>query len=416
VPVRSRCRFAIVAFALLGLLAAAPGPTARTQRAPAVLPLLHAKSLVYEGAFRLPLPLPLSAKDTFDYGGTALAYDPTRNGLFLVGHAWYQLTAEVSIPRPSPGPRLAGLLRARYLQRFTDATDGLIKRPSSCCGTDVGGQLVFDRRLYGSVYVYYDASDSQRASHWSRPSTSLTHGRARGLFTLGRQGAGFVSGFMAAVPAVWRSSLGGGAITGNCCIPIISRTSFGPAAFAFDPARLTDPRKPAPDAPLFYYPQSHPTIGQWDGSWDPGRGRAFNGNTSITGVVFPTGTRTILFFGRQGTGPFCYGEPTSSRSLNGKPTRDGTTWCYDPDGGGKGPHGYPYQAEVWAYDAGDALAVRQHRKRPWQVEPYAVWRLRLPFGSTQIGGAAYDPAHRLAYVSAQYADGSAPVIAVFKVS
>ena len=45
----------------------------------------------------------------------------------------------------------------------------------------------------------------------------------------------------------------------------------------------------------------------------------------------------------------------------------------------------------------------------------AVWRLRLPFGSIQIGGAAYDPARNLIYLSEQYADGPAPVIVAFQV-
>ena len=46
---------------------------------------------------------------------------------------------------------------------------------------------------------------------------------------------------------------------------------------------------------------------------------------------------------------------------------------------------------------------------------YATWRLSLPLHSPQIGGAAYDPARGLIYVSQQYADGAAPVIDVFKV-
>ena len=73
-------------------------------------------------------------------------------------------------------------------------------------------------------------------------------------------------------------------------------------------------------------------------------------------------------------------------------------------------------AEVWAYDAAQLRAVRRGRKRPWQVKPYATWKLRLPFGSGQIGGAAYDPTRRLIYVSQQYGNGSEPVIHVFKVS
>jgi hypothetical protein len=239
-------------------------------------------------------------------------------------------------------------------------------------------------------------------------------GSAKGLFEVGNAGAGFVSGFMAEVPAQWRRLLGAPSLTGNCCIPIISRTSFGPAAFAFDPSRLGRSR-PLPAAPLVYYPQAHTTLGAWDASWNPPT-VLFGGGTTIRGVVFPRRARTVLFFGTQGTGPFCYGEGTDQRDLAGTPTPDGSTWCYDPDGSSKGTHAYPYVAEVWAYDAKDLLAVRRGRRRPWQVRPYATWTLRLPFGSGQIGGAAYDPRRGLIYVSQQYGNGTDPVIHVFKVT
>lgn len=375
-------------------------------------PRLEPSSLRYVGAFRVPLSQ--GARKTFDYGGTALAYDPDRNALFAVGHAQFQLTAEISIPRPGRARRIEGLPRARYVQGFTDATDGLIDKPPSCCGTDVGGQLVMGGRLYGSVYVYYDAADKQVRSHWARPSTSLTRGRARGLFQVGRLGAGFVSGWMTAVPPAWRRSLGGSAITGNCCIPIISRTSFGPAAFSFDPTNLRSGRV-NPDHPLVYYPQDHPELGPWSGSWSPRQGRLFDGGTTIGGVVFPGGSRSVLFFGTQGVGKFCYGDPTDQPGLAGKTAPDGATWCYDPTGGGKGPHTYPYQAEVWAYDAAQLAAVRSGRRRPWQIRPYAVWRLRLPHGSPDIGGATYDPRRGLIYLAQQNADGPAPLIEVLRV-
>ena len=386
------------------LLAAAATPATSAPR-------LHASSLRYVGSFRLPAAV--SDQKTFDFGGTALAYDPVRRGLFVVGHPHYQLTAEVSIPRLRKSKRVDRLRRARFLQGFRDATDGLITQPPSCCGTDIGGQLVYRGRLYGTVYVYYDASDSQTTSHWFRPSTSLKRGRARGLFQLTSPGAGFVSGWLALVPKAWRKALGGPVLTGNCCIPIISRTSFGPAAFSFNPSWLGHKRH-AIAHPLEYYPDSHPTIGPWDGSWDPRHGRYFDGGTSIGGMVFPRVGRSLLFFGTQGTGKFCYGDPTNDRSLDGKTAPDGATYCYDPNGGGKGPHTYPYEPRVWAYDARQLAAVRHHHKRPWQVRPYATWKLKLPFDSAQVGGAAYDPHHNLIYISQQDVDGPAPVIDVFR--
>jgi hypothetical protein len=396
-----------LAVAVALLLAAAPASASPlTQRR------LARADLAYRGAFLLPAQV--SDQKTFAYGGTALAYNPRHHSLFAVGHDWYQLSAEVSIPRVVKSSRLRDLHRARFLQPFTDATDGRIDATG---GDDnkIGGQLVYRGRLYGSVYVYYDASDSQVVSHWVRPSTSLSAGKAQGLYRVGKLGAGFVSGYMALVPSGWRSLLGGPALTGNCCIPIISRTSYGPAAFAFDPARLGGGARGIPDSPLVYYPSQHPALGDWNATWNPRKGVFFNGATTIRGVVFPKGTRSILFFGTQGVGPFCYGEGTDRRDLAGKPTPDGTMWCYDPDDSSKGTHAYPYVSEVWAYDAARFVGVRNGHRQPWQVRPYATWRIRLPFGSSRIGGAAYDPKAGRIYVSQQYGEGTDPVIHVFRV-
>src|SRR5438128_6045358 len=326
-----------VLISALALTAAPAGASPLTERR------LSHSDLAYQGAFLLPGQV--SDQKTFAYGGTALAYNPLNHSLFAVGHDWYQLSAEVTIPRPVKSSRLRDLHRARFLQPFTDATDGRIDATGGT-NNKIGGQLVYRGRLYGAVYVYYDASDSQVVSHWVRPSTSLNSGKAKGLYRVGKLGAGFVSGYMALVPSGWRSLLGGPALTGNCCIPIISRTSYGPAAFAFDPARLGGAAPGIQDSPLVYYPSQHPALGDWDATWNPHTGVLFNGATTIRGVVFPKGRRSVLFFGTQGVGPFCYGEGTDRRDLAGKPTPDGTTWCYDPDDSSKGTHAYPYVSEV----------------------------------------------------------------------
>jgi hypothetical protein len=386
--------------------------SASAASSPRSLPRVTRASLVYAGAFRLPAPT--SDQHTFAYGGTALAYDPAGHGLFVVGHDWYQLDAEVSIPRAVHGKSLSRLHRARMLQPFVDPTGGKIDTTG---GDDnkLGGQLVYRGRLVGDAYVYYDAAGQQVASHWARSSTSLKSGSVSGLFRVGTVGPGFVSGFMASVPKPWQRLLGGPALTGNCCIPIISRTSFGPDAFAFDPAKLQGKAgTKVPAKPLLYYSQQHPTLGHWDASWNPPRVE-FGGGTAIKGVVFPNGTRSVLYFGTQGVGKFCYGEGTSDKSKNGKPTGDGTIWCYDPDNSSKGTHAYPYRPMVWAYDARDLAAVRAGKRKPWKVRPYAVWKLPLAFRSPYIGGAAYNSARRLVYVTQQFVDGEQPIVAVFHV-
>jgi hypothetical protein len=374
--------------------------------------LLAASDLVYQGAFLLPE----SSLDrtSFSYGGTALAYNASHNSLFAVGHDWYQLSAEVTIPTLVASTDLDDLNTASFLQPFTDATNGKIDNTGGTTNK-IGGQLVYQGRLYGTSYIYYDAPGAQVVSHWVRPSTSLSSGKATGLYQVGELGAGMVSGYLGEIPAAWRGALGGPVLTGNCCLSIISRTSFGPAAFAFDPARL-GAVNPVPDAPLMYYPTAHPELGDWDATWNPSGGVFFNGTTMVRGVVFPAGTRSVLFFGTQGTGEFCYGEGTDDPALVGLPTGDGSIWCYDPDGSSKGTHGYPYVAQVWAFDANDLVAVRDGTKEPWEVRPYTTWTLSLPFGSGVIGGAAYDASTGSIYVSQQYGNGTDPVIHVFHVA
>jgi len=391
----------------------APTPAPTSAPAPGNLPLLQKSDLQYRGAFLLPSWT--SDATSFSYGGTALAYNPTQHSLFIVGHDQYQRTAEVSIPLPVQSTTLSALPRATLLQPFTDVTEGKLPliNPPDPNAKKIGGHLVYNDHLYVSGYSYYDGAATQGVSHFVRPLSLTTTGQGRGPAQVGTLGAGFVSGYMTLIPLEWQSAFGGPALTGNCCLSIISRTSYGPAAFVFDPATVGG-TTPVPDSPLVYYPSSHPTLGTWGDSWNPSGGVFWDGSTVIRGLVFPSGSRSVLFFGTQGVGGFCYGEGTSDPRLAGKPTPDGTIWCYDPDDPYKGTHGYPYTPMVWAYDANELLAGKQGQKQPWEVTPYATWPLTWPFGSATLGGAAYDAVTGTIYVSQQFGNGSDPVIHVFR--
>src|SRR5262249_38674570 len=161
------------------------------------------------------------------------------------------------------------------------------------------------------VYDYYDGCGCNAvSSHFVSGLNLSVRGDVTGPFRIGDVNPSFVSGFMMPVPAEWQATLGGPMLTGNCCLSIISRASFGPAAFAFDPANL-GALAPVPATPLVEYPQAHPTLGTWNSTWD-GVTALFNSTTQIKGAVLVQGTRSVLFFGRQGTGTFCYGQGTST--------------------------------------------------------------------------------------------------------
>ena len=189
-------------------------------------------------------------------------------------------------------------------------------------------------------------------SHFVRPLTLSQPGQVEGPFRVGPLGAGFYSGYLGVVPPEWWADLGGPALTGNADLGVITRTSFGPAVFTFDPENMT----PTAAQPLVYYDVHHQTLGPWDGA-----NENFSGTDTMRGVMMPVGTNSVLFFGKHGT-TFCYGPGTSDPALAGT-IGPGMSqpYCYDPLDSSQGVHGYPYHAYVWAYDANELAAVKAGR-------------------------------------------------------
>ena len=232
-----------------------------------------------------------SAGDNFSSGGGPLAFYPDHNSLFVGTRSGK--VAEIAIPALSTAGNIAELASADYVQPFADPAEGHIKDVAAD-GAALAGLLVYQQRLYGSGLIYYDASNTQSLSHFSRPLTLSATG-AGPMRRVGAAGqVGLVAGYMAPVPPEWQSKLGGPAVTGQCCVPIVSRTSWGPAAFAWDPAQLDQGRNPDAD-PLVYYTSAHPTLGPWDGS-NP----VYGGTIQMGGLVIIAGSRTALFIGRNG--------------------------------------------------------------------------------------------------------------------
>lgn len=377
---------------------------------PSALPRLAFSDLSYVGGFRLPANM--ANGDSFSFGGRQLAFNPAGPSLFVGSRAGR--VAEVSIPSPVNSSNPAALPFATFLQPFADPTEGRLGQVAAD-GVGLDGLMVYGDRLYGTASIYYDANNTQRVSHYAR-SLRLDEASFSGWSQVWDPArSGFVSGAMAAVPAEWRDRLGGPAVTGQCCIPVVWRTSWGPSAFAFDPAQVG--RAEVPASPLVYYTGEHPTLGQWDNS-NP----TYGATITMGGMVIVPGTRTALYFGANGTGPNCYGNGTGDQSLHGTKAADGSTWCYDPTNSDKGSHAYPYRYQIWAYDLAEFAEVKAGRKQPWDVVPYGVWPFDLPTPEpgVRLGGVGYDPATSTIYLSQLHADRDGyayrPVIHVLHVN
>ena len=402
-------------------------------------PLLQKSDLIYEGAFRVPkgdLGDNSTEYDRLGYGGSAIAFNPTRNSLFIVGHPYGNRLVEITIPQIVNSNNLNDLNTAKVIQPAVDITEGHwadLALDGSVLGHPVpGGFLLFHNRLIGSAYVYYDGGYQGYRSHfYASPNWNETGPDFHGMYRVGQtKGAngGFVGGYMALVPPEWQADFGGPALTGLGGIGVISKSSYGPCAWVFNPDDLGI-KDPVPATMLVGYPQGHTTLGNWS---EPSL--YYNRVTEIRGLVFPYGTSSVLFFGRHGLGKTgqgdtCYGAGTSDPSLDGKEI-NGMGYCYDPTDSSKGCHGYPYVYRIWAYDANDLLKVKKGEinpatskpYKPWDIKPYAIWNLDFPFAkeNAHILGAAYDPATQRIFISEYGGEKSGyepyPIIHVYKVN
>lgn len=399
-------------------------------------PRLTQSSLTYVGAFRMPSAG--ADPNNFEYVGNisgvpaGLVYWPAHNSLILSANSIYGKTAEISIPAPLTGA-MAGLNRATLLQSFTDVLDGkrLTVDGGSGSGVFIGGYYPTATHLIVSAFDYYDGSPYQENTHFrSSLDFSTATGNVTGPFqvnsTFANRG-GFVSAWMLPIPSAYQSALGGPAFTGACCLSINARTSWGPTLTVFDPDDV-GVTTPVPGTRVLGYDGSHHTVGDYDSP----PGYIYNGAVTYGGAAFPTGTRTILFFGRVPTDPsnYCYGEATLNPALHRQPVpgEPGVIYCYDPTAGptgGKGNSGYPYTSIAVAYDVNDLIAVKQGTHQWWEPVPYASWTVSLPYDfdatyfraeARNITGVAYDPGTQRIFLLASFQDANAPIVHVFHVT
>jgi hypothetical protein len=369
--------------------------------------------LTYLGAFRLPVASPNDEDHTFAFSQGPICFNPSGTGSLIVGGKQENVRlAQVTIPAPSLSttPPIA-----EFITPFTVSFGGHVTATSndivSGSSVYVGGCAVSNAQVIVSVYGYYDVSGVQVRSHFVVSASDLSY--VRGPYQIGARSpidgnnGAWVAGNMSAVPAKYRSSLGGPLLTGQCCKGGITTTSLGPTLQAFDPAAL-GVQTPVPSTLLLGYPAAHPTLGGYQSS-----GQLYNGAANYRGGVVLTEGGSLLFFGRRGTGTFCYGEGTNNSALHGTLTSDGVTkYCYDPAlPTSKGEHAYPYVNNVLVYSASDLMAVKAGTKAYWDVVPVAVW----PFPYERPMGAAYDEATGRIFVLCEI-PGDRPLVRVFQVA
>ncbi len=378
------------------------------------LPRVQAADLEYLGAFALPSGD--YGVTRFGYGGRAVTpYHDSVTGkatLFIEGHAWEPgSVAQVEIPSSISKSIVYGELPvASVLQNFFDITDGKLATTGASDYNALFGMLPYNGRLIVAATSWYDAPCAQNASHGVSTFNLAETTDFAGFRTItATANARSLGGYMTIIPNEWRALFGGPALTGNSALSIISCISSGPAATVFDPAQI-EVQPAVHGTTVIYYPLNHYLV-----SGGMSSENTFSFGSSVKGIAFPAGSRSVLFFGVQTFADgYCYGPGTTDPALHRVPTAGGT-WCYDLCNSSKGGHGYPYHHYVWAYDANELLQVKAGQKQSWEVLPYAAWRINdlNSSGCSTMVGAGYDPMTRRVFITQSY--GEQPKIDVFSI-
>ena len=382
------------------------------------LPLLGVNDIVgadkFDGGFLMP-DTPSNGLYT-EFGPQAIAYNSNNGKVFIAErtNSSVQYVSEMTIPALVLASSTATMNRATISQAYVEPTEGQYDEADG--GSSPGAALwsIFvptgGTRLYGSLSMFYDASDAQRKALFSRPLTLATTGDFKGLDQVGGTPpggyAGHTSGYFIEIPTGIRSSLGGHAVgVGQCCQSIITRNSYGPAIGGVDLSRIdAGTADPHPWKSWIDYPNDHQTLGAWETQ------STYFGHTTqvFGGVMFPN-TRTLAFFGVQGAANaayLCYGEGTGNVALHNTPTGGpgGEVYCYDPARiTSKGNHNWPYRYFIWLYNIDHVIEAHNGTKQPWEVVPYGGGDFTFPISvstshDNQIKGVAYDVANNRLYL------------------
>lgn len=349
---------------------------------PLTQPLIQTGDLTYLGSFTLPTRDGSASSPPIGdlvFGGIAgISADGT--AVYYNGHS--QSTQMCKTTRPAIGGVASIIHPMRYIPQHPDLDSG------DSYGV-MGSALEDGSRLIVNAHTYYDTNPVAEHELFTFDLTILTR---QGPYDFSVQ-SGMTGGWLGRIPLEWQALLGGDAFCGNAGVSIITRSSAGPCLYVFTMADVGVTTCTV--TPLVGYQAPNNTYPD------------FNTADQYGGAAIPPGFRSALILRRHGPNEnYCYGTGTGNPALVGTPDGSGDPYCWDPTDSSKGPHAYPYQHRVEAYDLLDLIDVKNGVKSPWEIFPYAS--IPLPqmelvqgaVGSAKMTSSFYDTTTRRWYISA----------------
>ncbi len=396
---------ATAACALASVIGPVPVASAATSES---LPLLSIEDFEYAGAFALPAGE--FGDSSMNYSEGPLEYHD--GSLFIVGHNHHNAIAEFEVPALVNSTSIGDLNTADDpVQPFSTVLD----RPTG--GNEqgsnrIGGLEFHDGQLIVNAYEYYDApANNTDTTLVIRNADLLGSSRVDGFFAL--DGAAAASGWMTQIPEAWQEALGGSHLVGHSSgIPIISRATVGPSAYAIDADDVTAtsvPGSPLATNRLLEFSLQDPLA--TDLANESGTNDMWTHlSRARFGFIVP-GSGTYVTIGHSGG---------HNSGVGYKITQDDGNVC----------GGYcPFEADdnsnyYWMWDLNDLVAVGNGDVEAHTVRPYASGEFAVPFqtddtGFNAIGGGSFDMETGTLYLSILAANDEAgtysnpPIIAAY---
>ncbi|MEI7990235.1 MAG: hypothetical protein WCI88_14460 [Chloroflexota bacterium] len=431
--------------------------------------LVQTTDFEYLGAFRLPDDG--ERPRTFAYGGNAMTFNPQGDvsgsgdgftgSLFVMGHdrlAYGELpnggqVAEIKIPAPLISSNVYALPQATFIQGFRNVMQGHFS------GLDEIPRV-------GMAYLNTPATGAKLHLAWGahlQPETAvpshawfdlnLSVPNMRGYWYIGNQSSYSVNGYLFEIPTAWADANAGGKYLGTGRFRDGGWSGMGPSLYAY---RSWVEGSGSPllngthlqETVLLKYGSSSDTPNiqqnlsgyQHPDEWEGG-----------AWITTSTGKTAVLFGGTKGTGSkYWYGfinprgasYPCVAADFVGQfavcRLADGTP-CSGSDlvecvghNDVRGWWASRFDAQFILYDPNDLARVASGQMAAWEPQPYTTFDLdehlflnpdgvepeMLGTGVQRrfrIGDMAYDRANDILYSLELYAEGSKPVVHVWKV-
>lgn len=371
--------------------------------------------LTYLGSF-IPSDGSTAGDSFMAYTEIQALFQGSQAGRLMMTGIYADAICEVQIPTLVVGTNINALNVATMTQQFKYATP---MRTQFYDPRILGGYVHEGQVIIGGV-SWYDNSGLPQNYMVYRNAANLASSAQAGMFrvTGGRHNAGWT----VPIPTEFQSAFGATHLQGHGGnVSILFTTTAGISIYAVnadDIIAATTQNQIVSATPLVDYDVGNPMGGEWNSS------PMWNALSVCGGFFFVPGTRTLMAVGQNWLSKDYDPRPQNQILYKSPGVVDENG--DDFYGGYFSYYVNNYTNFYWLFNIDDLIAVKNGQKGTQEVLPYEWGTLPLyPFfstlyGGSLFGGATYDTANNILYVSSQRGAtdrfGSVPTIAAFQLN